>query len=455
MKALSLLLIDLAACVLSPAQGVSFFRYYNAPFPNAENNSYSVIQTRDLGYLFTGVTPVQTGPFDFEGKMMLFKTDAVGDTQWVKKLDLPDGCPDANGYVVRELNEGYLVAGACTYTLILVRTDIHGDTLWTRHTGHYVGTDVSMQLTPDGGCIVAGTTSMTNDSARVIKFDNLGHEQWTRTYKHWPSQRAADIRTTTDGGYMLLTNAVTFTGLSVPEVFKLDAVGDTMWTAEYLDTGYVPVMKTIIQTADGGYMVSGGIGSDGQLMKLRADGSRDWSLMLPHYPSYGVYEDTAHAWYSLAMEYSYKIGLQKITYSGSSVLWSRTYGTNAEYATDFAHTQDGGFILTGYGRYMDNPDSVFNILVRTDAEGVLSTPAVHHIAPEKHNISVYPNPATTILNITSPDKINGVIICNVLGQELFNRCYNTAQVKVDIASIPAGVYIIKVNGSEVKRFVKQ
>ena len=69
-------------------------------------------------------------------------------------------------------------------------------------------------------------------------------------------------------------------------------------------------------------------------------------------------------------------------------------------------------------------------------------------------ISIYPNPTTTELTITSRDKINTVTISNLLGQVMYSHEYNTTQVQVNIADLPKGIYFIKVNGTEVRKFVK-
>ena len=68
---------------------------------------------------------------------------------------------------------------------------------------------------------------------------------------------------------------------------------------------------------------------------------------------------------------------------------------------------------------------------------------------------IYPNPATTSLTITSSDKIASVTIINLIGQTVYDKAYHDKKVQVDVADLPAGMYLIRINGTEVRKFVKQ
>ena len=84
---------------------------------------------------------------------------------------------------------------------------------------------------------------------------------------------------------------------------------------------------------------------------------------------------------------------------------------------------------------------------------------VHGLGVNTINISkiegIYPNPATNPLTISASDKITTIAITNLLGQTIFTHEYNSEQVQVDIANLPKGLYVIKVNGAEVRKFVKE
>ena len=83
--------------------------------------------------------------------------------------------------------------------------------------------------------------------------------------------------------------------------------------------------------------------------------------------------------------------------------------------------------------------------------GSLSTSSI----PNGSMISVYPNPSTTSIAISASERITSVTISNLLGQTMYSHEYNSTQVQVDVADLPAGVYFVRINGTEVKKFVKQ
>ena len=69
--------------------------------------------------------------------------------------------------------------------------------------------------------------------------------------------------------------------------------------------------------------------------------------------------------------------------------------------------------------------------------------------------NVFPNPVTTNLTITSTNVITNVSISNIIGQTVYSNYYHREEVQVNIADLPKGIYFIKVNGTEVRKFVKE
>ena len=70
-------------------------------------------------------------------------------------------------------------------------------------------------------------------------------------------------------------------------------------------------------------------------------------------------------------------------------------------------------------------------------------------------IKMFPNPAHNMLTISSIEKVTNVAINNLLGQKVYDHSFNAKEVPVNIADLPNGVYIIKINGSEVRKFLKE
>lgn len=72
-----------------------------------------------------------------------------------------------------------------------------------------------------------------------------------------------------------------------------------------------------------------------------------------------------------------------------------------------------------------------------------------------NEISIYPNPVTTTLNIFAIEKINKVVISNIFGQTLYEQQYNGPYSQINVADFPSGIYLIRINGSEIRKFEKR
>ena len=73
----------------------------------------------------------------------------------------------------------------------------------------------------------------------------------------------------------------------------------------------------------------------------------------------------------------------------------------------------------------------------------------------ENSFSISPNPVYNELNITSTNKITNITITNLLGQTVFTHKYNSEQVQVSVADLPTGMYFVKINNIEVRRFVRE
>ena len=93
-------------------------------------------------------------------------------------------------------------------------------------------------------------------------------------------------------------------------------------------------------------------------------------------------------------------------------------------------------------------------------DSITSSPAIVTVNTEGINtvfastLYVYPNPANSMLNITGSN-ITSVAITNLIGQVLYSQQYNSPQVQVDVSTLPTGMYLIRINGSDVRKFVKE
>ncbi len=150
-----------------------------------------------------------------------------------------------------------------------------------------------------------------------------------------------------------------------------------------------------------------------------------------------------------------------VTISATVINAGTSYSINwMNHGTSFATTFVPSVTYTkGHGT-----DSITAKITSTDPYGCYDTTAVTrpHVVYEGEAVNllsmendclIYPNPATTMLNVTGRH-ITSLSIISLVGQVVAYREYNTSEAQIDIASLPAGVYILKINGTEVKRFVK-
>ena len=77
------------------------------------------------------------------------------------------------------------------------------------------------------------------------------------------------------------------------------------------------------------------------------------------------------------------------------------------------------------------------------------------IEMQNNSCQIFPNPAQNELTISSTSNITHIAITNLLGQTIYKKEYNEPQVKIDVSNLPSGIYLIRINDIEVRKFVKE
>lgn len=91
-------------------------------------------------------------------------------------------------------------------------------------------------------------------------------------------------------------------------------------------------------------------------------------------------------------------------------------------------------------------NTTLNTIISSAGEQILSTDG---------KVSIYPNPANNVLNIDATYTISDVAVSNLLGETVLVLKPGADHVSANIANLPSGVYLVKINGTEVRKFVKQ
>jgi hypothetical protein len=112
----------------------------------------------------------------------------------------------------------------------------------------------------------------------------------------------------------------------------------------------------------------------------------------------------------------------------------------------------GGMAVDKYGNFYFG--DVYDYVVRKiDTSHVLA--GIISVF-KSDSLSVFPDPATTELTIVSHDAITALEIIDDIGRTIysFTRA-GVLQLHINVADFPSGVYLIKVNGIQISKFIKQ
>ena len=247
---------------------------------------------------------------------------------------------------------------------------------------------LAMDLTNDGGYIVAGSALSSNGDVPgnyggtdwwVVKLDATGTVEWSRHYGGSSIEQPNSIRQTSDGGYIAAgstrSNDFDVTGnqgLSDYWVVKLSAAGDIQWQRTYGGSA-VDAAFDIEEIAEGGYVVVGETrSSDGDvsfnnglwdcwLIKINSIGDLLWERSYGGSAGdigYSIRSTSEGGFIIGAMAASSNgditdpIGLEDFwvikTDAQGEIEWQRNYGgTNDDFACRVIPKSDGGYIVGG------------------------------------------------------------------------------------------------------------
>jgi len=289
------------------------------------------------------------------------------------------------GYSVEQtIDGGFIVIGSGANGVYMVKTDSHGDTLWTKY--HHINTRelfCSGLQTEDGGYIITGSTRPADswyDDVFLLKTDNNGDTIWSKEYGGYKDDFGFSVQQTVDGGYIITGRTESFSATQDVYLIKTDSNGATIWTKTYGDN-YYDDGRSVQQTNDGGYLITGttlifasGIGWV-NLIKTDSNGSVLWTTTFD-----GDDDDYGYSGQQTNDGGFITTGLTEAdnnisdvllmkTFNNGEIEWVKTYGDryNVERGNCVQQTTDGGYIITGTKNTDNNYYDVF--LIKTNSSG--------------------------------------------------------------------------------------
>ncbi len=467
---------------------------------NSSDNAYAIHLTNDGGYILAGFTLSNNNGDVSEahggGDIWVVKTNHGGTLEWQVVLG---GSSTEIGYSIKQTSEGgYIVAGNTNSNdgdisgqhgetdCWVVKLSNFGSIEWQKALGGSNRDEAHcIEQTSDGGYILAGF-SLSNDgdvSANYgyfdgwfVKLDKTGSIEWEKSYGgNSGSDKIYSIQQTNDGGYIAVgeTNSTDgeFSGNHGGGdiwIIKLSTLGETQWQKTIGGSG-IEAGRSICQTFDGGYIVTGVTGSgnsgdvtgnhggfDNWVVKLNDIGEIEWQKTYggsKHDYGQDIFQTGDNGYFVAGTTQSIDGDVQnndgsqdfwviKIDSLGD-IQWENCFGgTNTEWANAMAAATDGGIAVAGYS-YSNDGDVSGNHggqdfwIVKLSPE---NTSATH--TPQAP-LSIHPNPAHTAatLQIPTAESTLQVTICDLLGRALSRQTVPNGG-QADVSGLPSGLYLV-------------
>jgi len=412
---------------------------------------FAIRQTSDGGFVMAGFTYSNDG--DVTGNhggsdMWVVKIDKSGNLEWQKALG-GSGLEEAwdvkqtkdGGYIVvgrSNSNDGDVQGnhGGTDYWVVKLRGD--GQIEWQKsYGGSSLDVAYGVCQTSEGGYIVVGESGSSDGDVHdhrgnldywVIKLDQEGKIEWSRSLGGTGSDRANDVLQTTDGGYVVVGHASSSNGDITGShggfdlwAVKLDGAGGILWQRA-VGGSNEDYGRAVDQTPDGGLVFVGLTRSSDGDVTLNKGNEDAWVV--------------------------------KLSASGE-LLWQRTFGGSGDDIGSSIHaTTDGGFIFAG-SAWISNGD-VPSTQGKTDFWIVKlypETTSTHEATPQP--LLVFPNPASQTITLQLPpgEDTRHVRVTDLLGRTVVSSGQGLPSGgALDVSQLPRGLYLITVQVTSGKFF---
>ncbi|MGH2667480.1 T9SS type A sorting domain-containing protein [Flavobacterium sp.] len=293
---------------------------------NGQDQLQSITQTQDGGYILGGSSDSDTTLSEIENTSGKSQNSRGGLDYWVVKLDnkgkiqwqqtIGGSYTDELKSVVPTKDGGYILGGYSnspasgektadnigTGDYWIVKLDKSGTIQWQKTIGGDQDDNLTTLIqTKDGGYMAAGNSNSETSGAKsksntsgtdfwIVKLDETGTISWQQTYNYGKTDVLTSIVENQDGSYLIAGYAQKETtgkairkdkdGINDYIALKIDAKGEELWSKTVGSTGD-EVLKKLIETRDGGYILAGTSKGEASKDKKSAKGGSDfWVVKL-------------------------------------------------------------------------------------------------------------------------------------------------------------------------------
>jgi len=225
---------DILLIKISPSGDINWSKTYGEV---RTEEIASIQQTADGGYIMGGTTD----SFGARSRdFLIIKLDSSGNITWSKTYGGDD--KDEVRSIQQTSDNGYIITGttksfgAGENDFLIIKLDSSGDVIWSKtYGGSKIDLSKSVYQNSDGGYIVAGTTESFGAGKRdflIMKLDSSGNITWSKTFGGNHHDELESIQLTLDGGYIVAGETFSFGGGSFDGkswnflILKLDINGN-------------------------------------------------------------------------------------------------------------------------------------------------------------------------------------------------------------------------------------
>ena len=449
---------------------INFFNYYS---DNGVDKGEGVVQLEDSSYVITGSS---SSFANGSSQAFLMKIDSLGNFQWSNHYG---GAGSESGRrVLYKKNFGFYLCGFTNsfgnggFDNYLAKIDESGDLEWEKAIGGAGWEKVhDAALTRDTGVIMVGETSSSdannNKDVYIVRSDINGDTLWTRTFGGNGDDFASDVIQIDDSTFVVV-------GRSYVE----DSSFTKVWAASIGDDGVVYWENTFgkeanswgnaVEFSDTKLRIVGGseggscIGIDKYMCVITKSGLF-WGEYVAH--SAGDHESMTLTHFGSSQEYyltvsfvdqwSYLYGNDvKLDRMNSSFSWVEDIKMGRLYndvSSQTISTNDGSAITVGYStNVVSGGNDIYVCKIGPNSDypdtenggGINNIVSIIEAENELIELSLYPNPSKGVITINSLNsQVENLQVLDMKGGVILEQSKASS---IDMSSLENGCYIFRI-----------